>query len=141
MSSSCDDEVDKREMLPGLVCDKIVGYMNRVKEVDGDLFSGRIVSEEFIIEWHYDKEELCCEDFGVMTTFGHDLKDLIGKSLSNEIELDDFAGDEGGECTLKLGKDLSIDFYNWHNGYYTHNLDILVMDKYGMIIHDWNVPI
>jgi hypothetical protein len=120
--------------------------MHKVIDVNGTKFEGYLVTNQYTVKWDYDKKENCCEIFGVnMPT--EDLTTWIGKEITQTKIIFECINnstsnydDEGAEWMLKLSDDIWLVFYNFHNGYYTHNLDILITqgDKE---LHKWNVAI
>ena len=124
-------------------------------------FYGEIITDMCKIHWVYESYQQCCEDFGVI--FSRPLSEIEGKRFKN-IEFDDniltiycVEPDDDDitdnvyeflkQRTKTTREDLisyfandsyqvQIKFYNHHNGYYTHNLDIFIDDKL-----KWNVAI
>lgn len=110
-----------------------------------DGFYGRIETTTDKIEWQYEKWSKCCERISVVITYGDREPDFtpIRKSNCSEIEdllvgkkiiTYDFEPDVRGQyanLTFRLdeGPDLVILFRNIHNGYYVHNVDVLVNDE------------
>ena len=123
--------------------------------IEQDGFIGKIVFGTTTLEWKYDSESRCCENFGVLfVPFDHNVLDkAIDKFdlFADKITIDKTrpehanSGFVDGETiedvqTLWLGftdgTSYTISFYNIHNGYYSHNLDIIVNGS----VH-WNVAI
>lgn len=105
------------------------------------------------IEWRYESAPKCCEKFGIKMSKPTNW--LIGKKFKNvtfcdttltihleETDLRQYLKDllqRDNEITEKDLTNLdewTIEFYNKHNGYYCHNLDILIDGKI-----KWNVSI
>lgn len=103
----------------------------------GDLFNGAIETDVGRISWSFDDDCICSENFGVNST--HNLKELVGQSIINfDFEISDNQ-QEHNDAELRFNmedKTVVITFYNEHNGYYEHNLDIYVDDKL-----KWNVSL
>lgn len=130
--------------------------MSTILNVDADPkgFWGVIETDMCYFSWKYDSELKCCEDFGVQIDYP--LSELEGKKFRNldfdsssatlTIYLDNDEDDNDDVMDLvkelvdnkrsitrkelsesiKAVNSVTIRFYNEHNGYYCHNLDILV---------------
>jgi len=134
--------------------DKIISSI----EIKDDGFTGKMsFVDQTEISWAFDKDNSCCEYFGVII----DDPKLVGKTLvkfdltqsdlifNREIHKNAFSfsdwfkvdfqdGDTPHGQTLKFeftdGSSWSIVFFNEHNGYYEHNLDVFENGKL-----KWNV--
>ena len=112
-----------------------------------------IITDIGNIEWWYDDDQNCCEDFGI--DMSQSLSWLIGRKFISislvDLNKDTDYGDYNNRAilTLKLEREdienlpqidnlvkskireylwdtWTIEFYNNHNGYYSHNLDIKI---------------
>lgn len=101
-------------------------------------------------EWRFDGTRDCCEDFEVeMDCYSIEQEDLIGSKIKS-INIETFKESYPilnyeppyndptvhyyyGAVILQLqfGKYI-VNYYNGHNGYYCHNLDIIVNGKIKM---------
>lgn len=90
------------------------------------------------ISWIYDKENKCCEAFGVKMS--RPLSWLIGRKFENvSLENGNNNSEENNAIlTLKMQTDeavpdtddkWTIEFYNYHNGYYCHDLTVSIDGK------------
>ena len=94
----------------------------------------------------------CCENFGFMTT-ENDINEFIGEEIQSEFKITALRGDEEYDTVVKAFKDFNADgyysdvteaiflefmskdktlqfaVYNTHNGYYGHDIRILIKDK------------
>lgn len=107
------------------------------------IFSATIYTDIGEIKWVFESDSNCCEEFSIIldTT----LSDLIGKQFVNVdletecTEKDDFSkSTKSAILILKLNEDKiwKARFFNYHNGYYSHNLDIFIDGKI-----KWNVAL
>lgn len=112
-----------------------------------DKFEGRIRTCNHLIEYYYEVSQNCCEDFEVCSY--PDELSLVGRSLKfDQIDLV-----ENGNCIIDFtgnnfaysyslilpldGKEVvTITFFNSHNGYCAHNLNVKIDGQY-----KWNVAI
>lgn len=115
-------------------------------EDDSKGFYVSIKTDMCTIEWRYESGSKCCERFGVKMS--HPTEWLIGKKFKNvtfddstlviHLEMDDLrqylqdllqSGHKITEENLTNFDKWTIEFYNHHNGYYCHNLDIFIDEK------------
>lgn len=102
-----------------------------VESSDGN-FNVTIKTDVGEIKWSFDDRQRCCEKFGV--ELSQPLEDLVGKRFIN-VDFDCY--NLNAILTLRLEDgDWTANFYNRHNGYYAHNLDIIIDGK-----TKWNISL
>lgn len=108
-----------------------------------DFFKGLIITTKHKIEYSYDDEQDCCENFDVWSV--PENLSLIGRSLNFDkmdlMLIEEECDDNLLEKTvyalvfpLDHKEELRIYFSNRHNGCYAHNLDVKINGKL-----KWNV--
>lgn len=110
-------------------------------EERNDIFDATIKTDIGEIRWTFESDRSCCECFGV--ELSQPLASLVGKKLIN-IDFNDVSEKDDswtytntGILTIKLEDgDWTARFYNIHNGYYAHNLDIIIDGK-----TKWNISL
>lgn len=121
--------------------------LNRVLDViilEGG-FLGEIVTEQFTLKWVYEDEYRCCERFYV-NVHGIILlrNQYLIKYQMNDVNYVKSPG-KGFDIVVNADVDIifktdkyifKVGFYNQHNGYYSHNLDVYIDDEL-----KWNVSI
>lgn len=117
-------------------CLKNIEFMN-----DSGFFTIRVAVGTNTYECNFDNVSLCCENFGISTYLGGDNYIDVGSKIENgiiafnkiighritSINVGENKGE--GECKSMSVKFIcqntiifTLEFYNWHNGYYPHNL-------------------
>jgi outer membrane cobalamin receptor len=100
----------------------------RIIRVRGGPFDGSITTHRAKYEWYYSREQKCCESFGA--DFEGDFSELYGKFLLNvDLQYENSSSEATLVFDLSNDTQFKIRFYNRHNGYYTHTLNVYKNDK------------
>lgn len=112
-----------------------------ILEFNVDEFTGVIKTDKHIIKWEYDSVGNCCESFGgyfdeesCFLKIGSEIVDIDIEELRKNCNIDHMCCNDGDMNGVNLiitmsNGDYKYFFYNCHNGYYTHNLDVYVDEE------------
>ena len=108
--------------------------IKKIKKINNYFYKINLNNNKFI-KCSIDKDYYCCENFGIHLNI-HDLKHFENANIKN-INMSKIYGEEddtyGYDITMKVDLILQTDkgdikfiIYNCHNGYYSHNYNIIL---------------